>query len=212
MATRAGTALRPYMAGQFSLNVRVGRPCTTTAGANRNARRTLTLLDPTGTLGGSKYGFVNAWDWSGTRSYNGMLLSLNKRMSRNFSVTANYTLSHCIGNRVTTLLQGRSGVGVWNTRSFAGISPSGSKTFGYTPGMKTAISISDEVFHKAEHFARRQRKSRSQLYTEALAEFLARHDADAITEAMNRALEQVGQRVEPFVREAARRALKRAEW
>ena len=100
-----------------SLNVGAGRPCTTTAGANRNARRTLTLLDPTGTLGGSKYGFVNAWDWSGTRSYNGMLLSLNKRMSRNFSVTANYTLSHCIGNRVTTLLQGRSGVGVWNDPS-----------------------------------------------------------------------------------------------
>ncbi len=97
-----------------SLNVGAGRPCTATGGASRNARRTLTLLDPTGALGGSKYGSVNAWDYGGTRSYNGMLLSVNKRMSNNFSLTGNYTLSHCIGNRVTTLLQGRSGVGVWD--------------------------------------------------------------------------------------------------
>jgi len=97
-----------------SLNVGVGRPCTTTAGANRNARRTLTLLDPTGALGGSKYGYVNAWDFSGTRSYHGMLLSMNKRLSRNFSVTANYTWSHCISDPANTLLHGQSGVGVWN--------------------------------------------------------------------------------------------------
>jgi hypothetical protein len=99
---------------RVSLNAGAGRPCSTSAGASRNARRTLTLLDPTGALGGSKYGYVNAWDFSGTRSYNGMLLSLNKRMSRGFSLTANYTWSHCIGNRVNTLLHGQSGVGVWD--------------------------------------------------------------------------------------------------
>jgi hypothetical protein len=97
-----------------SLNVGAGKPCTATGGASRNARRTLTLLDPTGVLGGAKYGSVNAWDYSGTRSYNAMLLSVNKRMSGNFSLTGNYTLSHCIGTRVTTLLQGASGVGVWD--------------------------------------------------------------------------------------------------
>ena len=98
----------------ISLNVGAGRPCTAAGGANKNARRTLALLDPTGVLGGSKYGSTNAWDYSGTRSYNGMLLSVNKRMSSNFSLTGNYTLSHCIGTRVTTLLQATSGVGVWD--------------------------------------------------------------------------------------------------
>ena len=81
---------------------------------NRAARRTLSLLDPTGTLGGAKYGFVNAWDSNGTRSYHGMLLSLNKRMSNDFSVTANYTWSHCISDPVNNFLHGTPGVGVWN--------------------------------------------------------------------------------------------------
>ena len=82
--------------------------------ANRAIRRTLSLLDPTGTLGGAKYGFVHAWDSNGTRSYNGMLLSLNKRMSNNFSFTANYTWSHCISDPVNNFLHGTTGVGAWN--------------------------------------------------------------------------------------------------
>jgi hypothetical protein len=81
---------------------------------NRFARRTFTLLDPTGALGGVKYGFVHAWDSSGTRSYHGMLLSLNKRMSNNFSATANYTWSHCVSDPVNNFLHGTSGVGAWN--------------------------------------------------------------------------------------------------
>ena len=56
---------------------------------------------------------------------------------------------------------------------------------GYTLGMKTAISLPDRVFKEAERFARRQKKSRSQLYAEALAEYLARHAPNDITEAMN---------------------------
>jgi len=109
-----GNCFATVYARRVSLNVGAGRPCSTTAGANRNGRRVFTLLDPTGTLGGSKYGYVNAWDFAGTRSYNGMLLSLNKRMSSNFSVTANYTWSHCISDPANNLLHGQSGVGVWN--------------------------------------------------------------------------------------------------
>jgi hypothetical protein len=54
---------------------------------------------------------------SGTRSYNGMLLSVNKRMSRNYSLTANYTWAHCIGHPVNNLLQGTAGAGVFNDPS-----------------------------------------------------------------------------------------------
>ncbi|HEY2380220.1 MAG TPA: hypothetical protein VGK48_03460 [Terriglobia bacterium] len=78
--------------------------------------------------------------------------------------------------------------------------------------MKTAISIGDDVFQRAERYARREKKSRSELYAEAIAEYLARHDADAVTEAMNKTIEEVGKSIDPFVREATRRTLKRIEW
>lgn len=81
--------------------------------------------------------------------------------------------------------------------------------------MKTAISIPDAVFQKAEKLARKMKKSRSQLYAEAVAEYTARHTEDEITESINRALEQPGPDDEEeaaFVREAARRTLERNEW
>src|SRR4051812_18924866 len=55
---------------------------------------------------------------------------------------------------------------------------------GHTVGMKTAVSLPDRVYREAEGYARRTRKSRSQLYAEALAEYLARHAPDEVTEAM----------------------------
>jgi metal-responsive CopG/Arc/MetJ family transcriptional regulator len=78
--------------------------------------------------------------------------------------------------------------------------------------MKTAISLPDEVFQRAERLARRARKTRSQLYGEALREYLARHSADEVTEAINRVCDQIGDEVDPFVEVAARRILKQTEW
>jgi metal-responsive CopG/Arc/MetJ family transcriptional regulator len=78
--------------------------------------------------------------------------------------------------------------------------------------MKTAISLPDRVFREAEAYARRTKKSRSQLYGEALSEYLARHSPDAVTEAMNSVVDQIREPVEPFVSEAARRVLERVEW
>jgi metal-responsive CopG/Arc/MetJ family transcriptional regulator len=82
----------------------------------------------------------------------------------------------------------------------------------YTSGMKTAVSIPDELFREAEQFARRTRKSRSKLYQDALREYLARHDDDAITEAWNRLADEVDTRPDAFSREASRRAFARTEW
>src|SRR5262245_46629123 len=56
---------------------------------------------------------------------------------------------------------------------------------GYTFGMKTAISLPDDLFEQAERLARRLRKSRSRLYREAVTEYVARHDPDEITAAMD---------------------------
>ena len=83
---------------------------------------------------------------------------------------------------------------------------------GYTHGMKTAISIPNEVYQGAERLARRTKKSRSRLYGDALKEYLARHAPDDVTEAMNRACAEVGETKDPFVSSAARRILERSEW
>lgn len=78
--------------------------------------------------------------------------------------------------------------------------------------MKTAVSLPDEVFRAAERQARRVKKSRSQLYAEALSEYLTRHAPDEVTEAMNRVIEQLREPTAPFVSAAARRVLERTEW
>ena len=78
--------------------------------------------------------------------------------------------------------------------------------------MKTAISLPKDVFEKAERLAMRARKSRSQIYCEALREYVARHSPDDVTDALNRAMEQIGQPEERFVTLASARALARVEW
>jgi predicted transcriptional regulator len=78
--------------------------------------------------------------------------------------------------------------------------------------MKTAVSIPDDVFQQAEALARRTATSRSALYARALAEYLARHTPDHITEAMNRACDKLGLGVDEFTAAASRRILERSEW
>ncbi len=78
--------------------------------------------------------------------------------------------------------------------------------------MKTAISIPDEVFTRAEKLAKRTKKSRSRLYSDAVREYVNRHTDDTITEAMNQVCDKVGDTRDPFVTAAARRILERVEW
>jgi len=78
--------------------------------------------------------------------------------------------------------------------------------------MKTAVSIPDDVFEGAERLARRTRRSRSQLFADALREYVARHAASDVTEAMNRVCTESGDLRDPFIAAAARRVLERSEW
>ncbi|MCC6793950.1 MAG: ribbon-helix-helix protein, CopG family [Candidatus Hydrogenedentes bacterium] len=51
--------------------------------------------------------------------------------------------------------------------------------------MKTAISLPDPMFKKAERLAKRLGVSRSELYQHAIAALLERYDAIAITDSYN---------------------------
>jgi metal-responsive CopG/Arc/MetJ family transcriptional regulator len=77
--------------------------------------------------------------------------------------------------------------------------------------MKIAVSVPDDVFEEAERLARRMKRSRSEVYSRALAEYVARHVPDRVTEAMDRALAKISEPVDAFVRTASRRILKRSE-
>jgi hypothetical protein len=52
--------------------------------------------------------------------------------------------------------------------------------------MRTAISIPDNVFAEAERLARRLEKSRSELYSRAIREYIARHGSEHVTETLDR--------------------------
>jgi metal-responsive CopG/Arc/MetJ family transcriptional regulator len=78
--------------------------------------------------------------------------------------------------------------------------------------MKTAISVPDDVFEEAERVARRLKKSRSELYSQAVAEYVARHATDRVTEAMDRVCRELGSDAAEFTNAASHRILERTEW
>lgn len=78
--------------------------------------------------------------------------------------------------------------------------------------MKTAVSVPDDVFERAERLARRERRSRSEVYSAALREYVARHSPDEITDALNQVVADVGGTTDPFVGLAAARILETTEW
>lgn len=83
---------------------------------------------------------------------------------------------------------------------------------GYTNGMKTAISLPDEMFEQADRLADRLELSRSELYRRALEEYLARHEPDRVTEQLDRVADALATRSDAFVRTAVRTTLEKAEW
>lgn len=78
--------------------------------------------------------------------------------------------------------------------------------------MKTAISLPDEVFEQAEQVAKRLKLSRSELYSRALAEYLARHTDSSVTAAIDAALTEVGQPREAVVVASGARRILEGEW
>ena len=78
--------------------------------------------------------------------------------------------------------------------------------------MKTAVSIPDDVYAETELLARHLNKSRSEVYSLALAEYVAHHAPDRVTEAMDRVCAEVGGETDEFAATAARLILERSQW
>lgn len=78
--------------------------------------------------------------------------------------------------------------------------------------MKTAVSVPDELFRRAESTARRLRVSRSELYASAIRDFLARHDAKAITKRLNEIYDAHPAKLDPVLQQAQMGSLEKEDW
>jgi metal-responsive CopG/Arc/MetJ family transcriptional regulator len=78
--------------------------------------------------------------------------------------------------------------------------------------MKTAISVPDDVFEGAERLAHREGRSRSEVYSAALREYVARHEPDEVVDALDRVVAEVGEGIDPFVTASGQRTLESSEW
>lgn len=78
--------------------------------------------------------------------------------------------------------------------------------------MKTAVSVPDDVFERAERLAHREGRSRSEVYSAALREYVARHAPDEVVDALDRVVAEVGEGIDPFVTAASQQTLESIEW
>ena len=78
--------------------------------------------------------------------------------------------------------------------------------------MKTAISLPDEVFKKAERKARQLGLSRSEFFSRAAERYLQLLDEDAVTASYDAAFATEDRATEAFRRKATRSALLGVEW
>jgi hypothetical protein len=79
--------------------------------------------------------------------------------------------------------------------------------------MKTAISIPNPVFEAAEQLARRLGKSRSQLYTEAVAQYVEQHPSADVTKRLNEILDAAPEaELDPVLDAMQLEVLRRERW
>lgn len=82
----------------------------------------------------------------------------------------------------------------------------------YNTGMKTAISIPDELFTAADTLAGRLGVSRSELYSTAVAEFIAKHNPSEITERLNQVYATEDSALDPVLRRIQAISIGPEEW
>jgi metal-responsive CopG/Arc/MetJ family transcriptional regulator len=86
-------------------------------------------------------------------------------------------------------------------------------TSGYTPSVKTAISIPDNLFEAADKVARRLGISRSELYQRAIARFLEQQSGDVVREALDVVYGKPSNRdLDPLIKAAGEHMLTDENW
>ncbi len=80
--------------------------------------------------------------------------------------------------------------------------------------MKTAVSIPDAIFERAERVAKKLGVSRSELFTRALERFVESHRASEIRASYDRAFgaESGPDEMSELAASSAKRALREVEW
>lgn len=78
--------------------------------------------------------------------------------------------------------------------------------------MKTAVSIPDNVYSSAEILAKRLGKSRSQLYAQALSNYLSKHQKEGITTKLNEVYLNYDPGLDPVFISLQARSLAKEDW
>jgi len=78
--------------------------------------------------------------------------------------------------------------------------------------MKTAISIPDQVFSRADSFARHRKMTRSALFTIAVDEFIQHHRQEDVTERLNEVYAKEGSSLDPVLDKLQGLSLPKENW
>jgi metal-responsive CopG/Arc/MetJ family transcriptional regulator len=78
--------------------------------------------------------------------------------------------------------------------------------------MKTAVSMPDDLFRRAEAAAHRLGVSRSELYARAIEQFLRAHEGTEITERLNEVYSRMPAKVESALERAQLQLLEKDAW
>ena len=78
--------------------------------------------------------------------------------------------------------------------------------------MKVAVSIPDPIFEAADRLARQRRVPRSQIFSEALADYLDSRESQAVTDRLNQVYETVGSSVDEAAWQAQSELLEDESW
>jgi metal-responsive CopG/Arc/MetJ family transcriptional regulator len=77
--------------------------------------------------------------------------------------------------------------------------------------MRTTISVPKGTFGRAERLRQRLGKTRSELYSDAMREYLLNHDPGEITRRLNELADELNAEYE-YIRGAVEEGLRRVQW
>jgi metal-responsive CopG/Arc/MetJ family transcriptional regulator len=78
--------------------------------------------------------------------------------------------------------------------------------------MKVAISVPDPIFDAADRLAKQRQVPRSQLFAEALKEYLSRHSSEAVTAKLNDVYDSEGSAVDAPLAHAQLGSIEHEAW